>query len=166
MSTPFFLLLSPSSLCGFQNYSFFFDGALKSCFLVLLVSWQFWKLRVCSWLGGFLQYASFRTLKMDKLTNFEVWSLDKVDGNKLLTYMVMPTSSCQSMIIIARCSSKIRVIRKGFCSGLNSPLLFIDLWLVFKLFWLKLARTVDLLGWLRLSASINKIHSWKYWFWK
>lgn len=47
-STTFFLLLSLSSLCGFQNYNFWLDGALKKLgFLVLLVAWKSQKARVC-----------------------------------------------------------------------------------------------------------------------
>lgn len=103
-STTFFLFLSTSSLCGFQSYNFCLDGALKNSFFSIAGCMKVVKVKgVYSWLCGFLQYASFRTLKVDKLTTFEVWSLNEVDGNKLLTYMVMPILSCQSVIIVPSC---------------------------------------------------------------
>lgn len=147
-STTFFLLLSTSSLCGFQNYNFCLDGALKKIvFSVLLVAWKSWKLRVC--VLGFVASFNMPASEHWKWTNFEVWSLYEVDGNKLLTYMVMPISSCQSVIIIPNCIMmvtdnevpKIRVKKM-----LLQWVIFVcPIWyLVFKLFCLKLARTVEL----------------------
>lgn len=67
-STTFFLFLSTFSLCGFQSYNFCLDGALKNSFFSIAGCMKVVKVKgVYSWLCGFLQCASFRTLKVDKL---------------------------------------------------------------------------------------------------
>lgn len=103
------LFFSPSSsfsLCRFQNYSFCLDAALKNLFSIAGCMKVLKAKGVDSCICGFSQFANCRTLEKGKL-NFEVWSLNEVDGNQWLTYTALPISSCPSLINTSSCIMKI-----------------------------------------------------------
>lgn len=87
-------------LLWFSKVQFHLDGALLSLIFCIASCMKVTRTKdVYFWLCGFVQCANFTALKMDKLINFEVWSLNELDGNNPLTYMAM-TISCQFVIIM------------------------------------------------------------------